>query len=80
MEKRVAALLTTIHEEGTVTKQRRKKGATGAHQMVTKPLGIDQYNAYMGGVDKADQLVTYYGYNNFSKKWWKRVDFRKKNG
>ena len=26
----------------------------------------------MGGVDKSDQL---YGYNNFSRKWWKRVYF-----
>ena len=60
-------------KEGTVTKQRRRKGATGGHQTVQKPLGIDQYNAYMGGVDKSDQLVTYYDYNNFSRKWWKRV-------
>ena len=74
-DKRVVALLTTIHKEGTVTKQRRRKGATGGHQTVQKPLGIDQYNAYMGGVDKSDQLVTYYGYNNFSRKWWKRVYF-----
>ena len=44
-DKRVVALLTTIHEEGIVTNQ-RKKGATGGLQMVTKPLGIDQYNAY----------------------------------
>ena len=28
----------------------------------------------MGGVDKADQLVTFYGYP-FSKKWWKRICF-----
>ena len=39
-DKRVVALLTTIHKEGTVTKQRRRKGATGGHQTVQKPLGI----------------------------------------
>lgn len=36
---------------------------------------IDQYNKYMGGVDRADQLITYYGFHHFSKKWWKRVFF-----
>lgn len=29
----------------------------------------------MGGVDKADQLVTYYAFSHCSKKWWKRVFF-----
>ena len=36
---------------------------------------IEEYNKYMGGVDRADQLLTYYGYPHFSKKWWKRVCF-----
>ena len=36
---------------------------------------IEQYNKFMGGVDKADQLVTYYGFYHVSKKWWKRVFF-----
>ena len=42
-------------------------------QVIEKPHGIDEYNKYMGGVDKAGLLVQYYGYNNFSKIWWKRV-------
>lgn len=29
----------------------------------------------MGGVDKADQLVTYYAFSHCSKKWWKRIFF-----
>lgn len=29
----------------------------------------------MGGVDKSDQLVTYYGFMRCSKKWWKRAFF-----
>ena len=58
-----------------VTKQRRNKGAPNGVQVINKPYGIDEYNKYMGAVDKAGQLVQYYGYNNFSKKWWKRVFF-----
>ena len=37
-----------------------------------KPTMIVDYNTFMGGVDKADQLVTYYGFSHHSKKWWKR--------
>ena len=37
---------------------------------------IDDYNLHMGGVDKSDQLVLYYGYSHRSQKWWKRVSFR----
>lgn len=43
--------------------------------MIEKPQGVDEYNKHMGGVHKAGQLVQYYGYNHFSKKWWKRVFF-----
>lgn len=74
-DKRVVSLLTTIHDESMVTKSRRMKGAPNGIQVIDKPYGIDEYNKYMGGVDKAGQLVQYYGYNNFSKKWWKRVFF-----
>ena len=37
---------------------------------------IDQYNKFMGGVDKSDQSVTYYGFYHHSKKWQKQVFFR----
>eukprot|EP00731_Ephydatia_muelleri_P036492 Em0264g5a len=78
-DKRVVSLLTTIHDESMVTKSRRMKGAPNGIQVIDKPYGIDEYNKYMGGVDKAGQLVQYYGYNNFSKKWWKRVFFHMKD-
>lgn len=73
-DKRVVALLTTIHDNKLVTVTRWSKGATGREE-VTKPQGVVEYNKYMGGVDKAGQVISYYGYNNFSKKWWKRVFF-----
>ena len=75
MDKRIVSLLTTIHDETMITKTRRIKGAPQGQQVIQKPQGIDEYNKYMGGVDKAGQLVQYYGYNNFAKKWWKRVFF-----
>jgi len=36
---------------------------------------IDQYNMYMGGVDKADQLLSYYSFSHHTVKWWRCVFF-----
>ena len=46
----------------------------GGQQVIQEPQCIQEY-MYMGGVDKAGQLVKYYGCNNVSKEWWKRVCF-----
>ena len=37
---------------------------------------IDQYNQYMGGVDKCDQYQSNYDIARKSRKWWKKVFFR----
>ena len=31
---------------------------------VEKPLMVDRYNTFMGGVNKSDQLLSYYGLNH----------------
>ena len=36
---------------------------------------IDEYNHYMGGVDKLDQLISTNSFIKKSKKWWKNVFF-----
>lgn len=58
-DKKVVSLLTTIHGHEMVSITRRTKGAAGGHKTVEKPMAIDQYNAFMGGVDKAGQLTQY---------------------
>ena len=37
------------------------------------PPCLPDYQAYMRGVDRGDQLVGYYNLGRRSKKWWKRV-------
>ena len=32
--------------------------------MIKKPVMIDEYNKYMGGVDLSDQMILYYGYSH----------------
>ena len=48
------------HSENKV--KRRVKTASGATQVqhVPIPLPIEKYNAYMGGVDMSDQLISYH--------------------
>ena len=37
---------------------------------------MKDYNTYMGGVDKADMLISSYGLYRKSKKWWQKIFFR----
>ena len=75
MDKRPVAVLSTIHDDSMLEKRRRTKSCDGGVEVVRKPTVIEEYNSHMGGVDRADQLITYYGYPHHSKKWWKRVFF-----
>ena len=53
-------MLSTIHNSSMVSKQRRTRQVAGGVEVVQKPAVIEDYNMYMGGVDKSDQLVIYY--------------------
>ena len=38
-----------------------------------KPTLVADYNQYMLGVDKLDQLMAYYSFLHKSVKWWQRI-------
>jgi hypothetical protein len=42
-------------------------------QQVTIPLMIEQYNKYMGGVDKSDQLLRYHSSLRRTTRYWKTL-------
>ena len=75
MDKRQVAMLSTIHDDSTVAIQRRRAGAHGGVEQIEKPLCIDDYNHFMNGIDRHDQLTVYYGFSHRHKKWWKRCCF-----
>ena len=75
MDKRVVAALSTIDDDPVVEIQRRTSACREGIETIQKPTIIHNYNTYMGGVEKADQLVTYYVFPHFSKKWWKQIFF-----
>ena len=74
-DKREVTILTTIHQPGHVSVQRRNRRAPGGRETVQKPTAIVEYNTYMGGVDRADQLLSYYGFAHRTVKWWRRLFF-----
>ena len=43
--------------------------------VMDKPTVIADYNQYMLGVDKLDQLVAYYSFLHKSVKWWRKIFF-----
>lgn len=42
-------------------------------QEVTKPTAIADYSNHMFGMDKCDQLGSYYSFLHKSVKWWRKV-------
>ena len=75
MDKRPVSMLTTIHDNSMTTKVRRKRRRGGEREEIRKPVTVDQYNQFMGGVDRSDQLLSYYGFSHRTVKWWRRAAF-----
>ena len=74
-DKRVVSVLSTIHDDTPVPVERRSRRAPGGRETVEKPRAVVEYNKYMGGVDRGDQLLSYYGYPHRTRKWWRRAFF-----
>ena len=69
-DKRKVAVLSTCQNPGNRTILRPRAQGNRPREL-TKPIAIVNYNSYMGGVDLADQLRSYYPIGRESKKWWK---------
>ena len=74
-DKMVVTMLSMMHDASMVQKQRRSRHAPGGIENVMKPTMIQEYNKHMGGVDKSDKLLSYYGFSHRTVKWWRHVFF-----
>ena len=68
-DKRVITILTTSGSCNQVQVQ------THRGQQKVKPAVVQLYNNNMLGVDKTDQLASYYAFLRKSVKWWRKVFF-----
>ena len=66
-------MLSTFHSNDMTDVRRRTRSAADGVEMISKPVMIHSYNQNMGGIDKFDQLILYYGFPHRSIKWWKCV-------
>jgi maltodextrin utilization protein YvdJ len=41
-----------------------------------KPAAVLDYNKYKTGVDRSDQMLSYYSFERKTIKWWKKLFFR----
>lgn len=70
-DNRIVYFASNFHGSEEVTTLRTQKD--GSRKEISCPLVVKDYNANMGGVDKADQLRGSYGVNRRSRKWWHRL-------
>ena len=68
-DKKDVCMLTTLHDETLVDRPDRRH----RNQRQTKPACTDDYNKFMGGVDRADQLIKPYEIPRKSLKWYKKL-------
>jgi len=62
--------LTTAHEDVLV----EASSSRGAHHKI-KPAAVLDYNKYKTGVDRSDQMLSYYSSERKTIKWWKKLFF-----
>ena len=71
-DKKSVVMLSTVEDVQLVDTGRTNR-VTG--ELVRKPRIVYQYNKYMGGVDRVDQMLSYFPLRMKTMKWWKRVWF-----
>lgn len=59
-----------------VSRNEHCNGNCGFTRAAGLPKIVADYNRFMSGVDRADQLMVYYAYGRKSLKWYKRVFWR----
>ena len=62
-------------ESSNICPKVKRRKLDGIQVEVACPPLLPDYQAYMRGVDRADQLQVYYNIGRRSTKWWKRVFF-----
>ena len=74
-DSRVVCVMSTAFPGHAVNKVSRKKVSkkrgTIENFEILQPIIIEKYNAYMGGVDKSDQLLSYHNVLRKTLRYWK---------
>ena len=66
-------MLSTVHGNACVQKRIRTKKNESGFRTINRPVCVDQYNNFMGGVDRSDQRMKTYLFPHRSRKWYHRI-------
>ena len=72
------SILTTLYsanDQVSCKRKVKKRGGSISKASVPQPLAIHEYNQYMNGVDRSDQMLAYYSVKRKCYKWWKTLFF-----
>ena len=72
---RVVTVITTAypgHYEHHVTQKVRKAGQIEMVD-IPRPIAVEKYNRYTGGVDKSDQFLSYHNVLRKTVRYWKTL-------
>ena len=73
-DRRFIYFLSTMHSaESSTPVTVKRTNQDGSRNDVPCPPLLPDYQQYMRGVDRGDQLIGCYNVGRRSKKWWKRV-------
>ncbi|GBN29492.1 PiggyBac transposable element-derived protein 4 [Araneus ventricosus] len=76
MDKNPISILSTVHNTVIVEQDKKRKKTHGKSERIVckNPQAIIDYNLTMGGVDKADQCLSYYPtVRNQQKKYYLKI-------
>lgn len=74
-DNKVVTIVSTIHgaPDATHTLRRVKEDGRFSQKIVRQPVAVRDYNRFMNGVDRSDQLIGRYDILRKTVKWWKTL-------
>ena len=74
-DRKIVYLLSTVETAIMTKTKKEKRFADGTREAVKKPSVVLEYDKFMSGVDRADQMLNYAPFPCKTVKWWKRLFF-----
>ena len=76
-DNKAVSVMSSFHagHEHTTTKRNTRVNGERKVKIIQQPNAVHQYNQYMGGVDRSDQLIGNYNVLRKTNKYWKTLFF-----
>ena len=77
IDSKPVSILSTLHSANDKVVCKRRMKSEGKYEKISipQPLAIHDYNQYMNGVDRSDQMLSSHNISLKCYKWWKTLFF-----